>query len=107
VAFGRNSNEQNYLLLVFLLAASASNWVPIITTCAESIATNFGALATASLPNFMRASAVIFIEIFKQKAGLGVSKTLVPVLCPISLGVVFLKLIPETSGKDFEFIDNK
>ena len=107
MAFGRNSNEQNYLLLVFLLAASAANWVPIITTCAESIATNFGALATASLPNVMRASAVIFIEIFKRKARLGVSKTLVPVLCLISLGVVFLKLIPETSGKDFEFIDNK
>ena len=107
MAFGRNSNEQNYLLIVFLLAASAANWVPIITTCAESIATNFGALATASLPNVMRASAVIFIEIFKRKARLGVSKTLVPVLCLISLGVVFLKLIPETFGKDFEFTDNK
>ena len=74
---------------MFLLAASAANWVPIITTCAESIATNFGALATASLPNVMRASAVIFIEIFKRKARLGVSKTLVPVLCLISQGVVF------------------
>jgi len=59
------------------------------------------------LPNVMRASAVIFIEIFKRKARLGVSKTLVPVLCLISLGVVFLKLIPETFGKDFEFTDNK
>jgi len=106
VAFSRNSNKQNYLLLLFLLAASAANWVPIITTCAESIGTNFRALA-ASLPNFMRASAVIFIEIFKQTAGLGVSKTLVPVLCLISLGVLglfLLKLIMKLLGKTLSLL---
>jgi hypothetical protein len=106
VAFGRISNEQNYLLLLFLIAASAVKWVPIITSCAESIATNFGALAMPSLPNFMQASAVIFIEIFKQTAGSGVST----VLCLISqavVGLFLIKLIPGTFEKDIEFIDNK
>ena len=59
--------------------------MPILTTCAGSVGTNFRALTTASLLNFMQATAVIFIEIFKQTAGLGESKTLVPVLCLISL----------------------
>jgi MFS family permease len=102
------TNEMTYLIFLFLLGASAANWVPIITTCAENVGTNFRALATTSLPNFIRASAVIFIEIFKQAVSAGASKLIVPVtslICVAAIGLFLLRFIPETFGKELEFLE--
>jgi len=103
------SSEAGYLILLFLLGVAATNWVVVITTCAETVGTNFRALATTSLPNFIRASAVIFIEIFKNTASLSISKLLVPSICLLSvslLGLFLLRLIPETYGKELEFLES-
>lgn len=102
------SSEAGYLTFLFLLGVAATNWVVVITTCAETVGTNFRALATTSLPNFIRASAVIFIEIFKNTASLPISKLLVPSMCLIfvsSVGLFLLRLIPETYGKELEFTE--
>jgi hypothetical protein len=102
------ASKLGYLLMLTFIAIAATNWVVVITSCAENFGTNYRALATTSLPNFIRGSAVVFIEIFKQASLAGYNKFVVPMLCLIissSVAILLLKLIPETFGKTMEFVE--
>jgi len=102
------ASKLGYLLMLTFIAIAATNWVVVITSCAEHFGTNYRALATTSLPNFIRGSAVVFIEIFKQASLADYNKFVVPMLCLIissSVAILLLKLIPETFGKTMEFVE--
>ncbi|MCS6893271.1 MAG: MFS transporter [Deltaproteobacteria bacterium] len=60
------NSEFWYLAWIFVVAMVTTNWAVVVLSCAEKFGTNFRALATTSLPNFIRASAVISVEVFRQ-----------------------------------------
>lgn len=93
-----------------MVAVAATNWVVVITSCAENFGKNCRAFATTSLPNFMLGATVIFIEVFKRASVASYNKFASPIICMIFcciLALFLLKFIPETFGKDMEFAEDE
>jgi hypothetical protein len=96
--------------MLSLVAVAATNWVVVITSCTANFGTNFRALATTSLFNFMRGATFIFIEVFKQASVASYNKFATPIICMIFcciFALFLLKFIPETFGKDMEFAEDE
>lgn len=104
--FHQPQSELHYLFALFILATFTTNWAVILLSCAETFGTNFRALSTTSLPNFIRASAVASVLAFKSLLHFNhfmVAMALIALLS--ALGLLASFLFNETYGKNLDFYE--
>ncbi|MCS6962380.1 MAG: MFS transporter [Deltaproteobacteria bacterium] len=96
-----------YLAWLFVLSTLTTNWAVILLSCAERFGTNFRALATTSLPNFIRASAVISVSFFKEFYSVSPFMICMSVIaCWCILGLLVSLLYKETYGVNLNYVEN-
>lgn len=104
--FNQPDSEFQYLSCLFILAVLTTNWAVILLSCAETFGTNFRALSTTSLPNFIRASAVISVYAFKSSLEFNHFVVAMVIIGTLSaLGFVATYLLDETYGRNLDFYE--
>jgi MFS family permease len=107
--FRVNMNTSEFYILCFLIGTATGYWALFVTVASEQFGTNIRATVTTTVPNFVR-GAVIPIT-------LGY-KAMEPALHPtgsalvmgiVCLGAAFVALwsLPETFGKDLDYIESE
>ncbi len=81
-------------------------WVNFIALSAEQFDTNLRATAATSIPNFARGTTVLvnlaFLHLKNQ--GIAMAAGIIGLTC-IAIALVALKLLPESYGKDLDYVD--
>ncbi|MCS6894491.1 MAG: hypothetical protein NZO16_08015 [Deltaproteobacteria bacterium] len=104
--FNPPKSEFWYLIWIFVVATFTTNWGVVVLSCAEKFGTNFRALATTSLPNFIRASGLLSVEMFRQFYAVypfSIALLVIVLWCFVGLSVsVFYKY---TFGNDLNYVE--
>ena len=96
-----------FYVMCFLIGTATGYWALFVTMASESFGTNIRATVTTTVPNFVRGAVVPITLGFKALEpiiGNTSSALLIGVIC-ISLGVISLRFIPETFGKDLNYTE--
>lgn len=93
----------------FALGIGGGYWAVFVTTASELFGTNLRATATTTAPNFVRGSLVpasILFEALRAMPSVGIVKASL-VVGGICMGLALLALVflPETFGRDLDFIE--
>ncbi len=96
-----------FYVMCFLIGTATGYWALFVTMASESFGTNIRATVTTTVPNFVRGAVVPITLGFKALEpiiGNTSSALLIGVIC-ISLGIISLRFIPETFGKDLNYTE--
>lgn len=96
-----------FFAVYFALGFATGYWAVFMTTAAELFGTNIRATVTTSVPNFVRGMVVPLTLSFTWLRGaypLRESTMLLGGLC-VAAAAVALFLLPETYGRDLDFVD--
>lgn len=89
-----------------LLGFGTGYWAVFVTVASEQFGTNIRAMATTTVPNFVRGSVPILTTAFEALKGHGLVRSAVIVgAVTIALAVVSLFGLEETYGKSLEFVE--
>jgi MFS family permease len=105
--FVRGRDSSYYYALYFALGISFGFWALFITIAAEQFGTNLRATAATTVPNLVRGLIVVVTSLFqfiRPSAGVVNSALILGMVC-ISLAYLALYFIPETFGKDLNYIE--
>ena len=96
-----------YYALMAVLGFTTGYWVLFVTTAAEQFGTNLRATVTTSAPNFVRGAAIPITAVWMAlKPSLGtIPATMTVGLVCISLGLLALWGMPESSTADLDFVE--
>jgi hypothetical protein len=95
-----------FYAICFGLGVSGGFWAVLITMTAEQFGTNIRSTAATSVPNFVRSAVIPLSLVF------GTLKTIGAAPAALALGVLVfalaafaLRKLPETYGRDLDFVD--
>lgn len=91
----------------FLLGVGVGYWAMFVTIASEQFGTNVRALVTTTVPNFVRGSLPLITMAFKHletTQGTITAAYIVGSVC-IGISVLFLYKLPETFGKDLDYVE--
>lgn len=105
--FGGLKTAGQFYFVVFLLGLGNGYWAIFITIAAEQFGTNLRATATTTIPNMVRGTVVITTTLFlylKESFTVIHSGAIVGLIC-FGLGLYAILAIPETHGRDLNFLE--
>ena len=96
-----------YYLMCFLLGTGTGYWAIFVTIAAEQFGTNIRSTVASTVPNFVRGSTVPIVLTFKYiEPTFGViNSALLIGGVTISIAIIALAYLPETFGKNLNFIE--
>ncbi len=103
----RGIQPTTYYAMTFLGGLALGYWVILLTTTTEMFGTNLRSTATATVPNFVRASIIpinLLIVFLKPEHGFLMSVLITGLLC-FALAAVALWYMPETYARDLDFVE--
>jgi predicted MFS family arabinose efflux permease len=103
---GVNTSGQLYLL-AGLLGLGIGYWAMFVTIGAEQFGTNLRATAATTIPNMVRGTVVLMTTLygtFKTSFAVTDSGALVGLICFV-IGFYSILTIPETHGRDMDFLE--
>lgn len=97
--------------LIFFLGFSVGFWAIFVTVASEQFGTNIRATVTTTVPNFVRGSLVVIVLLFKylkneQEFDIIISAGITGVVV-FAISILALIKIPETFGKNLDYIENE
>lgn len=102
-----NISQSDFYFKIFLIGFGVGYWAIFVTIASENFGTNLRATVTTTVPNFARGALVPITFFFKSLAG---SMGLVPAayvvggIC-VAIALVTLYFLPETFGKDLDYME--
>lgn len=104
----QNASADLFYLVCLGLGICAGYWAVFVTIAAEQFGTNLRATVATSAPNFVRGSLVILTTVFAAlKVSMGVKLAAASVgIVVFVLAVVALISLPETYGKDLDYLES-
>jgi putative MFS transporter len=95
-----------FYAICFLLGTAAGFWAVLVTMTAEQFGTNLRSTAATSVPNFVRSSVIPLTLGFLALKGMGAVHAVMILGCAVfGLSAVALLGIPETYGRDLDFVE--
>jgi hypothetical protein len=96
-----------FYALAALLGATTGYWVLFVSNAAEQFGTNIRSTVASTVPNFVRGSTVPIVLTFKYiEPTFGViNSALLIGGVTISIAIIALAYLPETFGKNLNFIE--
>jgi putative MFS transporter len=90
------------------LGVATGYWAVFMTTAAEQFGTNLRATATTTVPNFVRGAVVPMTLVYSAiRPAVGVSAgALIIGIAALLLAVIALAVLPETHGRDLDFVED-
>ncbi len=105
--FGGFKTPEALYALCCWLGLGTGYWAMFVTVGAEQFGTNLRATAATTIPNFVRGALVpmnLLFLAFKPSVGVIMAGFLVGAIC-FSIGFYSTLTIPETHGKDLDFLE--
>lgn len=105
--FAKGLSTAVMYLLCFMIGTGSGYWALFVTIASETFGTNIRATVTTTVPNFVRGALVPIMLSFKAlepKTGNITAALIVGSVC-IALSFISLMIIPESFGKDLNFIE--
>lgn len=104
---GRGFSVSFYYFMCFLIGSATGYWALFVTIASETFGTNIRATVTTTVPNFVRGATVPIVLSFKALAGSIGDVNAALVVGGVCLALSFLSLLalPETFGKDLQFLE--
>jgi putative MFS transporter len=105
--FARGLSSTVMYFLCFMIGAATGYWALFVTIASETFGTNIRATVTTTVPNFVRGALVPIMLSFKAlepKTGIISAALIVGSVC-IALSFISLMVIPESFGKDLNFVE--
>ncbi|NNC85436.1 MAG: MFS transporter [Bacteroidia bacterium] len=96
-----------FYIMCFLLGFATGYWAVFVTMASEQFGTNIRATVTTTAPNFVRGSLIIVVIMFefgREYLGILQSAFVVGVFW-ILLAFIALAMLPETFGKDLDYLE--
>jgi MFS transporter, putative metabolite:H+ symporter len=106
---GLIDNDSLYYMSIFCLGLFGGYWAVLITTTSEQFGTNLRATVTTSVPNLIRASAVILtlaLTALKDSYGI-IGASQIIALTVYTLSFVSLYCLKESFGIDLNFVEHQ
>ncbi|MCC6601098.1 MAG: MFS transporter [Crocinitomicaceae bacterium] len=105
--YWKNLSVPTYYFLCFMVGCATGYWALFVTMAAEQFGTNIRATVTTTVPNFVR-GAVIPITLsyvaIEHCSGNVIAAVIVGITC-IGLAFLALLILPETFGKDLDYVE--
>ncbi|MBK6622746.1 MAG: MFS transporter [Saprospirales bacterium] len=104
-----NISQDFFYFKIFLIGFGVGYWAVFVTIAAENFGTNMRATVTTTVPNFARGALVPITMFFKSLApSLGIisSAYIVGGVC-IAIALTVLYFLPETYGRDLDFLEQE
>jgi putative MFS transporter len=104
----RGLSTTGFYVICGLLGISLGYWAVFVTIASEQFGTNMRATATTTVPNWVRGALVPITFAFEalHTSGLTlVHSALVLGLSLVGLAAVALYFLPETFGRDLDFVE--
>ena len=96
-----------FYALCVALGFGAGYWAVFVTVASEQFGTNIRATATTTVPNVVRGSVVLLtssVAWLRPQVGVVYSALIVGIVA-LSIGVMALRGIEETFGKDLDYVE--
>jgi predicted MFS family arabinose efflux permease len=103
----KGATASEFYFIIFILGVAMGYWSIFVTIASEQFGTNIRSTVTTSVPNFVRASAVVML-IFWQYLDpiVGIVKSAVIVgAIVIVIALIAILYIDETYGKDIDYME--
>jgi MFS family permease len=103
----KGATASEFYFIIFILGVAMGYWSIFVTIASEQFGTNIRSTVTTSVPNFVRASAVVML-IFWQYLDpiVGIIKSAVIVgAIVIVIALIAILYIDETYGKDIDYME--
>lgn len=97
-----------FYLMTFLLGCGVGYWALFVTVASEQFGTEIRSTATNTVPNFVRGAVIPITFAFQalgKTSGVQIAAGQVGVVCLV-LALTGLFLLPETFGKDLDYLEN-
>ena len=103
----RGASPTAFYAVCFVLGMSVGFWALFVTVAAEQFGTNLRATVATTAPNFARGAVVGLVPAFKYLSGqLGfLNGALLLGLASLAVAVWAVRTLPETYGKDLDYVE--
>lgn len=106
---GHGFSVSFFYFMCFLIGSATGYWALFVTIASETFGTNIRATVTTTVPNFVRGATVPIVLSFKALAssmGEVNAALLVGGICLV-LSLLSLLALPETFGRDLQFVEEE
>lgn len=105
--FGGTTSENSYYFFCAWLGLGTGYWAMFVTVAAEQFGTNIRSTATTTVPNMVRGLVPVMLlgfDFFKPNYGVIAAAVIVGIVV-FALGIYSTLTIPETHGRDLDFVE--